>query len=326
MSLYNLKVYPPEELNMEAHPGGGTEVVEVPSFEGLVEDLYETQRRILNVALKEPAMARIAMLAKDLEGLGFISTASSIDDCLYKIADITPEEEIKKLLNNAINSINNTRFNLLGVDLDFRNKSFDSLLSFINKIKEEISRELPDFNKIAQYRDILLSDEVLYGSWSKVHMGGDIDLESWMTIPDFNLYKDSLEALQVPLMNLKNLKTFTNKDESRERKEDQMPEDELYELRTQLKSALDTFNKADKEIASLLDNVYGEDEVKAKQIIKSHNNQLVLIGRFKKNLLDKVNKAVFNKEAYRSVLIRLYEYTRGAYNALMLVLNDLRNI
>ena len=71
------------DINQEAHPGGGTEVVEVPSFEGLVEDQFEAHLRHLEVAYKQPTAVRLAQLSEQLEKSGNCSMAEEIDNLSY---------------------------------------------------------------------------------------------------------------------------------------------------------------------------------------------------------------------------------------------------
>ena len=84
--LYHVHPDSAADVNKESHPGGGTVTLEVPSGEGLVEDLFETQLRGLSVAMKEPTLNVLAKLADKLEKFNAIKYASIIDEFIYKIA------------------------------------------------------------------------------------------------------------------------------------------------------------------------------------------------------------------------------------------------
>ena len=81
-SLYGLPTQSHDNLNQQAHPGGGTETIAIASGEGLVEDQYEAQLKSLYVAYREPTAGRLAALAGDLEEIGCDELAEEVDEVL----------------------------------------------------------------------------------------------------------------------------------------------------------------------------------------------------------------------------------------------------
>lgn len=65
------------DLIRDAHPYGGTEVVDVP--EGLVEDSIESQMKILEMVAREPTLQTLASLADYLDDAGLHKLANSVD-------------------------------------------------------------------------------------------------------------------------------------------------------------------------------------------------------------------------------------------------------
>lgn len=77
-----ISVEPLTHIHQRAHPGGGMEIVETQSGEGLVEDQYEAHLKNLYVAYREPAAVRVAGLAAQLEKAGFAVVAAQVDEAL----------------------------------------------------------------------------------------------------------------------------------------------------------------------------------------------------------------------------------------------------
>lgn len=75
-----------EAVNIAAHPGGGTMILNVASGEGLVEDIFEAQLRGLEIAYKEPIGRVLASLANRLDDLGIEKSANLVDGILEKFA------------------------------------------------------------------------------------------------------------------------------------------------------------------------------------------------------------------------------------------------
>lgn len=100
--LYNVHPHGFEDQNVVAHPGGGTETVEVPSGEGLVEDQYEAHLRAMDIAYREPVAEVLAALGDHLEESGFSKMASHVDELLEQfvvMADkVDPATEVRQLV------------------------------------------------------------------------------------------------------------------------------------------------------------------------------------------------------------------------------------
>jgi hypothetical protein len=96
--LYDLRPGDFAYQNAEAHPGGGTETVEVPSGEGVVEDQFEAHLRAMEIAYREPTAAILASLANGLDSLGFEKRASQVDSVLESFVALGANESARDKL------------------------------------------------------------------------------------------------------------------------------------------------------------------------------------------------------------------------------------
>lgn len=70
------------DLLRDAHPFGGTQVVEESSGEGYVEDSIESQMLTLKMVAREPTLKTLASLGDYLDDAGLTSLANQVDDAL----------------------------------------------------------------------------------------------------------------------------------------------------------------------------------------------------------------------------------------------------
>ena len=199
--LYNVSPESHASLNARAHPGGGTEAVELRSGEGLVEDQYEAQLKGLYVAYREPAAVRLAGLAIELEKSGFVELASSVDNALgnfYQI-DLVKKADAGALSQTRQEIIQNTETAKkivggarLARKHPSRTKAIAAINNRLNSIVNQMHRPAPDFAGVALILDSLLDSRILYGQWGDTD---ELDLENDLE-PHFETYKGALEKIR----------------------------------------------------------------------------------------------------------------------------------
>lgn len=163
--LYGLK---PDDFaiqNASAHPGGGTEVVEIASGEGLVEDQFEAHLRGMEVAYREPTAQVLAALANDLDNVGFSKLASAVDSTLEKFVVIAEDAEF-------VNRMREKAEELSGIMMEVQRKwhqqkggdykSYSDARSLVEKISGTLlsqdALDIQDWNDIHTYASLLLPE------------------------------------------------------------------------------------------------------------------------------------------------------------------------
>jgi len=210
-SLYNDKGIQINDLIRDAHPSGGTEVVEVSSGEGYVEDLIENQMKTLEMVAREPTLKTLASLADKLDGFGLVALADRVDDTLkFFSAECAAEAFIKKMAANKdrdtilynvkyIKSILE-KYNLMFVGYEYLKrldraidvipgggkKIFpEDIQNWLNTIVREVSGDQPDWRIVYQNIQNLLDPELLEGSDFQLK---EIDLKEKLSDGDFSKY------------------------------------------------------------------------------------------------------------------------------------------
>lgn len=201
------------ELIRDAHPHGGTDVVSVSSpsgGEGRVEDSIEQQLKMLRLVYTQPTARVLADLATFLEKEGEVSVARIIDDSMLdfvktankmlKKADTppgvpdpdmsmlgpgkAPSEQADKSLTDIRKEFNAYLLKLeslldehsqLGGLSFVRNRQLENYTKAFSKLRSELRKDSPNFQKVKYLTDAIASDEILDGSWKKVL---ELDLES----------------------------------------------------------------------------------------------------------------------------------------------------
>lgn len=193
--LYDLKPDDFELQNALAHPGGGTETIEVASGEGLVEDLFEAHLRGMAIAYKEPLANILANLANDLENSGFTKIAARVDEVLEVVAaegdegdgdeddedTETIRDEIRKATSGILNILNRADFSSIATHLYGAKAHLDGLVLDIQIKSKEKPTAWAEIIGIAEH---LLSKRLLYGEGQI----GNVDLEDDLSESDFKLY------------------------------------------------------------------------------------------------------------------------------------------
>lgn len=189
-SLYDIQNFGIEDLNAWAHPGGGTETIEVPSGQGLVEDQFEAHLQGLHIAYKEPLAHALASLANKLDENGKEKVASQVDSIIQKLAEDTRLAELANMLNNI-------------------GAFFERHYSMIESAKAIVPDErMADFQKLVATNGAAIQKLVLH--FNKLKSGFNT-FKGMESIPDehYVQYKSALDKIQVVARGLEyNIRNF----------------------------------------------------------------------------------------------------------------------
>jgi hypothetical protein len=191
-----------EDLNREAHPGGGTWVTDATN-EGLVEDLFQAHLKNIDMATKSAVVKRLAELADRLDSLNAVYSASKVDLLLKKIADNVSVEDIlteskqtvssnlavlKKFLEGVRAHTTLGDVITLGLGSSTKDMLVDNLTRQLDMISTFVLNEkLPSALQLAQ---ILVSEQSMTGDALTTAWGGDIDIEEIMSPAEVESYKN----------------------------------------------------------------------------------------------------------------------------------------
>jgi len=172
--LYDIHPVGSESQNAMAHPGGGTETVEIASGEGLVEDLYESHLVALEIAYSTPVASELAKLANDLEDQGLVSLANNVDDTLANF--VKQANPLMKELRDALGVL---RSIIRGADFGLVASMRDA-----KSIMKSWISDVESNTRMGKYDDALIavnrlgSEELLTGSFGQIY---EVDLENDLT-------------------------------------------------------------------------------------------------------------------------------------------------
>lgn len=214
------------DMNQMAHPGGGTRITDASS-EGLVEDLFETHLRHLDVATKSAVAKRLVHVASKIDSLGFIDAARVIDRMLSLASNIQeiPSSElisaITSRLDNVMSLVTSARDrpNPIGDILTpgFRSTlelNADNAYEHLNRIKAYILQG--DFHRATEEINFMLSKDAMTGEWLSTSMGGEVDLGELLSSSELNIYKQIMSEVSALT---ERLSSESSAQRSRERRE-----------------------------------------------------------------------------------------------------------
>jgi len=198
-NLYGITVEPLTDLNQRAHRGGGTETVETPSGEGLVEDQYEAHLKTMYVAYREPSAVKMAQLASKLEKAGFAEFAEKVDEVLAefyspeitKTAAETLKEQILSSIGAAKYTLDSAGFREWGIVHNLVSKP--KILGQLQNIEKQFMAKTPNWQIVDAALSFLLNEELLYGTTFKI---GEVDLENVLGA-QFDSYLQNVKNIQV---------------------------------------------------------------------------------------------------------------------------------
>lgn len=240
-SVYNLGLPSSSDVNMTAHPGGGTQVTE-STREGLVEDLFEAHLKYLDVATRSAVLHRLAALADSIDGF---ANVSSLDQILVTAASYAESgqvtaEELKKNISATIGAIKNL---MMAAGSDSR----DPLPSpgFKGPSERLAGNVVDELDQVSRYIDSNQLDLALATAKhlmsEEIMTGGRYDITSkhideLLHDQELKVYENRVAILISNIESLANLASGpANVEESRTR------EEPVPQVAGELRSALDDF-------------------------------------------------------------------------------------
>lgn len=267
-----------EDMNMRAHPGGGASTVELPSTEGLVEDLYEAQMKNIEIAQGKSRLATLAELANNLEDAGINKYANYVDNIINKIA--AENTDIEKIIESSKYIHSFLKQNVANSFMWANSGEFKELLEVIGQIISMAQQEVPNWKNVKLITEKLTDDSIIGGRWTAI---GELDLKEQLG-SKFDTYISLVSDLQT-LIEKQIRSGPTIIDKKREKAITNTPK--LNKLREELKiinDKIDAFEEQTKSVSTL-------NEQMAEKMNKVLDNNDIRIFVSIKNLTDAINKS-----------------------------------
>lgn len=199
-SLYNLPIEGVADMNMRAHPGGGNEMVEVASGEGLVEDLYETQLRSLYIAYHEP-LGRLAGLAGKLEAMGAVKASNQVDNIIYSLC-VLNTGFTKQADDASLIQVHKTIIRYIVETLPLLQDSvLESTFNMPSGLKESVGIGMRTLVELRKALDVVPID---YAAWEKTISE---KLNPILEATGLNSYKEIRRNIEYIIFSLRNLES-----------------------------------------------------------------------------------------------------------------------